>query len=152
MTELFVTVCKQLRSFWMSLIADRHATFLVRVMLSILHGDSVSSAPLRSNKSKVWSEKHNTAEVQCTQTSRRVVPSAIKEVRVCVIEEIMTELETKARSFAFDPVVNPVLQQLLDLVDQKEVLMAKMMMMNPDGMLCLTSNFPIVPLEEIAEI
>ncbi|KAJ3373809.1 hypothetical protein GGF31_008694 [Allomyces arbusculus] len=129
MTELVTTMCEQLRTFLAVLSRDRHSTFVIRVLLSVLSGTPLTTAAVRSKKSKAWNQRHNATEVVPAVNSKpRTVPAALAPVRTAVLDELTTALAPHARTFAFDPVVNPVLQLLLGAVADKDALVKTLLM------------------------
>ncbi|KAI9179817.1 Nucleolar protein 9 [Blastocladiella emersonii ATCC 22665] len=147
MTELIVTMCQQLRTFWMTLAMDRHATFLVRVALSVLRGQPVQMSALRSKKAKAWGERNNkgsaaavvgpnsrgAAALGTTATPKlRAIPDALNPVRDEVLVEMLAALVPHVRTYAFNPVVNPILQQLVEIADDKDAIIARLLMRSAD--------------------
>ncbi|KAJ3182133.1 Nucleolar protein 9 [Gaertneriomyces sp. JEL0708] len=129
MSDTIVAICDQLDGQWADLMVDTYATHLVRVLLTLLSGESLEQAEsqMRSKKSKKYnSEKNNQWAAVSTQpkvVAKRTVPEAFTTTLERITTDLVTSLSehsdsstpsnTKLRAYALHPMANPVLQLLL---------------------------------------
>ncbi|KAL7745966.1 Nucleolar protein 9 [Sorochytrium milnesiophthora] len=125
MVQLFETMSQQMEGFWHSLMVDRHATYLVRVILNVLAGRVLdnSDTTIRSKKSQQWSEARNNfrkakdwSRSMSSVTRSRTVPDSFQVALRTAVQEIRESLQdVHLRTYSFNKIANPVLQQLLDI-------------------------------------
>lgn len=109
---------QEIRNDVKSLVADRYASHIIRLLLTILTGQSPElSSAIRSKRSKSFNQKFTAPTPSYAIKKGRLIPDSFKAAVISIMSGIFEGMDAKEMSqFALDPVTSPVLQQVLGIV------------------------------------
>jgi hypothetical protein len=129
MSEMMGLICEQLDRDWQELIMDRYASHVVRTLLNLLAGNSLSpDTELRTKKNVVYHQNHNMTKVrgmfeylwprtilffkkETAQAKARLVPSSFENLLTAISKSLFKRINADTlQELSVHQVANPVLQ------------------------------------------